>query len=309
MREPLKPRALPPGAQIYIASPASPAEPKRLERGMEELARLGYLSACHSNASDVQGYFAWSVEGRVEEFETALTKPEWNAIFCLRGGYGATYLLDHLDPRRWPAPKIILGHSDFTSLQVFLWQKRGWVTFFGPMVAAGFDAGPAGYDADTFMRAMTETRTGWSVCLQGEPLVGGEAEGVLLGGCLTLVETTLGTPWELDTAGSILLLEDRAMKPYQVDRALMHLKQAGKLKGVRGVVLGEFPESEPPEASGPTVRDVAQRIVGELGVPVVWGAAVGHTLRPMLTLPLGVRARLRAAGSPQLDILEPAVTA
>jgi muramoyltetrapeptide carboxypeptidase len=98
------------------------------------------------------------------------------------------------------------------------------------------------------------------------------------------------------------------MKPYQADRELMHLKQAGKLKGVRGVLLGEFPECEPPEAGGPTVREVAQRIFGELGVPAVWAAAVGHTSRPMLTLPLGVRARLRAAGNPQLDILEPAVT-
>jgi muramoyltetrapeptide carboxypeptidase len=124
-----------------------------------------------------------------------------------------------------------------------------------------------------------------------------------------LLETTLGTPWELDTAGSILLLEDRAIKPYQFDRALMHLKQAGKLKDVRAIVLGEFPESQPPVAGGPTVQEVARRILLESRVPVVWGAAVGHTSRPMLTIPLGVRARLRAAANPQLDILEPAVTA
>ncbi len=309
MPEPIKPPALQPGAQVYVASPASPAEPGQLERGLEELRRLGYRAAPRRSDSNAQGYFARPLDDRVEEFEAALERPEWRAVFCLRGGYGSTYLLDRFHLPRWPAPKIVLGYSDITSVQVFLWQKRGWVTFYGPMVAAGFDAGPAGYDADTFLRAVTETRGGWSVCLQGEPLFSGEAEGVLLGGCLTLLETTLGTPWELDTAGSILLLEDRAMKPYQFDRALMHLKQAGKLKDVRAIVLGEFPESEPPVAGGPTVQEVARRILEESGVPVVWGAAVGHTSRPMLTLPLGVRARLRAAANPQLDILEPAVTA
>jgi len=145
--------------------------------------------------------------------------------------------------------------------------------------------------------------------LQGVSLNAGVAEGVLLGGCMTLVETSLGTPWELDTSGAILLLEDRGMKPYQVDRGLMHLKQAGKLKNVRGIILGEFPESEPPIAGGPTVREVCQRILGELGVPLVWRAPIGHTSRPVLTLPLGVRARLCASGAGQLEILEPAVTA
>ncbi len=309
MRAPLKPPALQSGSQIYIASPASPADPERLGNGLAELARLGYRAAWQGGASGPQGYFARPLEDRIVELERALGGPEWSAVFCSRGGYGATYVLDGLDPDPWPAPKIVLGYSDITSLEIFLWQKLGWVTFYGPMVASGFDAGPeAGYDAASFTRAMTETRGGWSVGLHAESLVAGDVEGVLLGGCLTLVEATLGTPWELDTRGAILLLEDYAVKPYQIDRMLMHLKQAGKFAGVRGVILGEFPGSEPPVAGGPTARDVTRRILGELGVPVVWGAPVGHTPRPMLTLPLGVRARLRAAAT-QLDILEPAVTA
>jgi muramoyltetrapeptide carboxypeptidase len=126
---------------------------------------------------------------------------------------------------------------------------------------------------------------------------------------MTLVETTLGTPWELDTRDAILLLEDRGMKPWQVDRALMHLKQAGKFDGVRGFVLGDFPECEPPMNGSPSVRDVCARILGPLGVPIVFGAPVGHTMRPMLTVPLGVRARLQAGGEGALEILEPAVVA
>jgi muramoyltetrapeptide carboxypeptidase len=125
---------------------------------------------------------------------------------------------------------------------------------------------------------------------------------------MTIVEATFGTPWELDTRGAILILEDRGMKPYQVDRVLMHFKQAGKLDGVAGIVLGDFPDCEPPVTGSPTVRDVCSRILGDLGVPIVFGAPVGHTVRPMLTLPLGVNARLHAQGDGALEILEAAVT-
>src|SRR5215471_15214284 len=111
--------------------------------------------------------------------------------------------------------------------------------------------------------------------------------------------------WELDTAGAILVLEDRAMKPYQVDRALMHLKQAGKFRNIMGVLLGDFPECDAP-AGGETVCDVARRILAVLGIPVIWGAPVGHTSRAILTLPLGIAARLSSSGTGRLTILEPA---
>jgi len=126
---------------------------------------------------------------------------------------------------------------------------------------------------------------------------------------MTLLEATIGTPWELDTRDSILILEDRAMKPYQVDRVLMHLKQAGKFDGVRGIVLGDFPDSEPAVAGAPTVREVCARILRLLGVPIVFGAPVGHTDRPMLTIPLGIKARLDADGEGTLEFLESAVVA
>jgi muramoyltetrapeptide carboxypeptidase len=155
--------------------------------------------------------------------------------------------------------------------------------------------------------AVGKTDGGWKLSLKGESLVSGESEGRLLGGCLTLLQTTLGTPWELDTREAILLLEDRGMKPWQVDRALMHLKQAGKLDDIRGIVLGDFPECEPTVAGSPTVRDVCARILGELDVPIIFGAPIGHTSRPMLTIPLGVRGLLHAQGEGALEILEAAV--
>jgi muramoyltetrapeptide carboxypeptidase len=320
MFHPVKPAALGPGDAVRIVSLASPVDDESLERGCAELSRLGYVPKCdRDSVLASESYFAGTVSQRSVALKRALIEPDTKAIFCSRGGYGSNYLLDEL-ARNFETstpPKILLGFSDVTSLQTFFGQKLHWVSFYGPMVASGFDRGRAGYDQNSFCAALTQTTGGWTVDLQGDTLSGGGAEGILMGGCLTLLETTLGTPWEVDTADAILVLEDRGMRPYQVDRALMHLKQAGKLRNVRGIILGEFPECAATDG-GESVRDVAARILLPVEhrpchLPVIFGAALGHTTRPMLTLPLGVRARLSATASngtnsgTQLEILEPAV--
>jgi muramoyltetrapeptide carboxypeptidase len=319
MSQPLKPHALRPGDAIRIVSLASPVDEAKLDRGCAEIEHLGYVPRV--DRDDVlarDSFFAGPTSRRALALKQAFAEPDTRAIFCARGGYGSNYLLPDLSVAEAPAPKILLGYSDLTSLQLFLWQKLRWVTLYGPMIAAGFDEGAAGgYDRNSFCAAVSESAAVWPIDLQGETLTPGGAEGILLGGCLTLVETALGTPWELDTTDAILVLEDRGMKPYQVDRVLMHLKQAGKFRAVRGIILGEFPECHAPDG-GESVRDVASRILAPDGhgrghMPVVFGAAIGHTARPMLTLPLGVRARLTASAAAggkscgQLDILEPAV--
>ena len=315
MPNPLKPPALRPGDAIRVLSLSSPINEECLQRGCEEIVRLGFVAReDRPSLLARDGFFAGTADARLAALEEALTDPETRAIVCSRGGYGANYLLDDLriDAGR---PKILLGASDVTSLQIYLWQKFGWVVFYGPMAAVNLNQGPGaahGYIRASLLRALTETQTGWPIDLQGEALVAGhvnrQVQGILLGGCLTLIEATLGTPWELETEGAILLLEDRGMKPYQVDRSLMHLKQAGKLEAVKGIVLGEFPDCE--TASGDeSVRDVAKRLLAPLGVPIVWGAPVGHTIRPGLTLPLGVRAELSSEGRGMLRILEPACAA
>jgi muramoyltetrapeptide carboxypeptidase len=315
MTQPLKPPAVRPGDSVRVLSIASPVEEARLERGREELVRLGYAPTIDREAVlAADGFFSGSVAGRLAALKEALTESSSRAVFCSRGGYGTTQLLESLSVAL-AQPKIVLGYSDLTSLQIFLWQKFRWVTLYGPMVASGMDKGAGvtkGYDHQSLLRALTETKQGWTIDLSGESMLAGSAEGVLLGGCLTLIETALGTPWELDTNGSILVLEDRAMKPWQVDRALTHLIQAGKLRGVQGLVLGDFPECEGPDATE-TVKDVARRVLTPLAIPIVWGAPVGHTMRPMLTLPLGVRARLVAGeaesdATNKLEILGPAVS-
>jgi len=304
-----KPRALIFESVIGAIAPASPGKPEREAAGWEEVKRLGFQMAPRP-ALTSEGYFAGSAVARGAELTRALGNDAVDGIFAVRGGYGSNYLLEGLQAVSLAAPKALVGFSDLTSLQIYLWQKHRWASFYGPMIAAGLDGGAGaakGYDRESLLAAVGNTESGWNIGLRGEMLAGGAAEGRILGGCLTLVATTLGTPWELDTRDAILVLEDRAMKPWQVDRGLMHLKQAGKFAGVRGIVVGDFPECEPPVAGSPTVHDVCERILGPLGVPVVYGAPVGHTLRPMLTLPLGVRARLSAQGEGVLEILEPAV--
>jgi muramoyltetrapeptide carboxypeptidase len=304
-----KPRALPNAGQFVPFAPASPAEPLRIAAGVAELARLGFrVTECSAFAND--GYFAGTLASRRDEFTAALERDDIDALVGIRGGYGSNYILDGLEILTPANAKIILGFSDLTSLHIFLWERYRWVTFHGPMLAAGLDAGAGavnGYDQKSLLAAVQKTDGGWSLDLCGDSMVSGEAQGRLLGGCLTLVETTLGTPWELQTDGAILVLEDRGMKPWQVDRALMHLLQAGKFTGVRGIVLGDFPECESPVKGSATVHDVCRRILSPLGIPVVFGAPVGHTVRPALTLPLGVKARLSAKGAGSLEILEPAV--
>jgi muramoyltetrapeptide carboxypeptidase len=279
-----------------------------VKSGCDELARLGYAPKLHRDEVLAKhGFFAGSAESRCSALKTALTEKDTQAIVCTRGGYGSNYLLDCLRVEG-AAPKILCAFSDITSLHAYLWQKFHWVTLYGPMVAGGLDRGAnatEGYDPESFHRALTESKQGWSIALKGESISPGSAEGTLLGGCLNLVETTIGTSWELDTRGSILILEDRAMKPWQVDKALMHLKQAGKLGEITGMVLGDFPDSNPPQGTE-SVKDVVRRVLVPLGIPIVFGAPIGHTSRPMLTLPLGVQARLSTDGEGKLEILEPA---
>jgi muramoyltetrapeptide carboxypeptidase len=304
-----KAKALRKGAKVAVFAPASGAEQIEVTAGLAELRRLGY-EFTPVQLPGTEGYFAGSITARLDGFLKAMRHPEIAGLIALRGGYGANYLLDTDLAAELQTPKCVVGFSDLTTLLTYLWQECGWVTFHGPMVAAGLNRGADdshGYDEESFVQAVTNARSGWTLGLAGQSLVEGQGEGRVLGGCLTLLQTTLGTPWEIATDGAILVLEDRGMRPYQVDRALMHLKQAGKLRGVRGIVLGEFPDCEAAANGSPSVREVCERILRPLGVPMVFGAAVGHTRRAMLTVPLGVKGKLVARGEGKLEVLEAAV--
>jgi muramoyltetrapeptide carboxypeptidase len=305
----LKPRALRKGSKLAIVSPSSPADAGAIAAGISELRRLGFLVEEPAPLT-AEGYFAGGHKERLRQFRKAFAEKSTRGIVATRGGYGANYLIDLQLTTSLGAPKCLLGFSDLNILQLLLLEVRQWAGFYGPMVAAGFNHGAgqaSGYDEASFLRAVGETKGGWAIPLRGESLRGGNAAGRIAGGCLTMLQTTLGTGFEPDTDGAILVLEDRGMKPYQVDRALRHLQLAGKFKKVAGFLMGDFPDCEAAVPGSPSIREICEGILGPLKVPVVYGAPVGHTKRAMLTIPLGVRARLNAKGGGTLEILEPAV--
>ncbi|HET8923419.1 MAG TPA: LD-carboxypeptidase [Candidatus Acidoferrum sp.] len=305
-----KPKALGAGSRLGIFAPASPANSVEMIAGLAELKRLGFQVVSNQD-SRAEGYFAGPSLERMNSFIAGVNSTEIDGLVALRGGYGSNYLLDFDLEKNLSQHKSLIGFSDLTTLQIYLWQRCNWVTFYGPMVVGGLNSGSGamkGYDENSFLHAIRKTEAGWKLRLNGEPVLTGQAIGRVLGGAMTLVEATIGTPWELDTKDSILVLEDRGMKPYQVDRVLMHLKQAGKFEGVRGILLGDFPDGDPVVQGAPSIREVCARILRPLGVPIVFGAPVGHTTRAMLTIPIGIQARLDVEGEGTLEFLESAVT-
>jgi len=305
----LKPKALRAGSKLAIVSPSSPADHAAISAGIAELRRLGFRVDESAQLSP-QGYFAGGHKERLRQFRKPFMEKSVGGVVAARGGYGANYLIDLQLAKSLGGPKCLVGFSDLNIVQLLLLESRHWVGFYGPMVAAGFNSGadqPSGYHEFSFLQAVSETKAGWEIPLHGECLRAGSAAGRIVGGCLTMLQTTLGTGFEPDTEGAIVVLEDRGMKPYQVDRALRHLSQAGKFRKVSGFLLGDFPDCEPPAPGSPTIRKICEEILSPLKVPIVYGAPIGHTKRPMLTIPLGVRAKLRAKGEGTLEILEPAV--
>ncbi len=309
----IKPPALRPGDTVGVVAPASNVKRSELEAGCEALRRAGYRPFYFDSIIEQDLYFAGSVQRRTHELEEMFSREEVRAIVCARGGYGANYLLESLDLEKIKArPKIFVGYSDHTALLTYFSDAAGLVTFHGPMVAKDW-AHEGGVDMASSHSALAGTAA-WEPNLGAgsgaSGLVEGTAEGILYGGCLSILVASLGTPYEIRTEGTILFLEDLGEKPYQIDRMLMQLKLAGKLNGAKGIVFGEMRDCLQNANQGYTLQEVVLRIVGSLGVPVAYGVRSGHVTAGNITLPIGVRAGLTVrSGQVSLRILEAAVTA
>ena len=308
----IKPPALRRGDRVGIVAPASSFDPMLLEAGCAALRQMEYEPVFLENIFAHDLYFAGPVERRAREFQEMFARDDLQAVLCARGGYGANYLLPHLDldvVRR--NPKIFVGYSDLTCLLTWLLDAAGLVTFHGPMVSKDF-AGEHGVDEVSWLAA-TGGNPCWELASHHmfglNPLVPGRAEGVLYGGCLSILVASLGTPYEAQTEGKLLFLEDVGAKPYQIDRMLMQMKLAGKLKDVKGILFGEMMQCVQSPEQTYTLQEVVYRIVGDLGVPVAYGMRSGHVSRENVTLPFGVRAALTVAQETvRLEILEAAVS-
>ena len=306
----IKPAALQPGDIVGIVAPASDIKRESLEAGCEALRKLGYKPFYFDSIFDRDLFFAGSVQRRARELEQMFLRDEVRAVLCARGGYGSNYLLDVLNLEKIKAhPKIFVGYSDITALLTYFADVAGFTTFHGPMVTKDF-AHVDGVDLASWESALNGLSE-WALQPNSETkaLVEGSAEGVLYGGCLSILVASLGTPYEIRTAGTILLIEDVATKPYQIDRMLMQLKLAGKFADVRGIVFGEMLDCIQNRNQGYTLEDIVVRAVGELGFPVAYGLRSGHVSRGNITLPFGVRAALKVIdGRVELKILESATS-
>jgi len=306
----IKPPALQAGDTVGIIAPASHIKGELLQLGCDALRELGYKPFYVDSILDKDLYFAGSAERRARELEEMFAHDDVRAVVCARGGYGANYLLHTLNLEKIKAhPKIFVGYSDVTTLLTYILDSAGLVTFHGPMVTKDF-AHSDGVELGSWEAALTGA-SDWALNLGPETgarsLLAGSGEGILYGGCLSMLVASLGTPYEIHTAGTILFIEDAAEKPYQIDRMLMQLKLAGKFEGVRGLVFGEMLDCSQNNDQDYSLEDVVLRVIGDLGVPVAYGLRSGHVSRRNITLPFGVRAALnvgREEGS--LRILESA---
>jgi len=308
----IKPLALRPGDKVGIVAPASNIKREALEAGCSGLRRLGYEPVYSDSILDRDLYFAGSAERRVRELEEMFERDDIRAIICARGGYGSNYLLpglgsNALDLKTIAAnPKLFVGYSDLTTLLITFTDAANVVTFHGPMVTKDF-ATEDGVDLASWQNAVSGAAE-WEITGDSgaRSLVTGRADGILYGGCLSILVAALGTPCDINTTGTILFIEDIAAKPYQVDRMLMQLKFAGKLDEVRGIIFGEMLDCRQTPSQDYTLEEVVLRVVGDLGIPVAFGLRSGHVSRANITLPFGVKTHLEVGGKVKLKILESA---
>lgn len=300
----VKPPALATGSSISIVAPASFARKERIDSGEERLRKLGFAPRFTEHAL-ARGpmYFSGTREERLSDLHAAFADPETQAVMCLRGGYGSNYLLNGIDLEVFRAhPKLFFAYSDLTALQLYLLDQLGRPAFHGPMLAADFYL-EDGVHLPSFQASIA-----------GKPYTVGAAEGllalkpgttggVLYGGCLSILVAMLGTPWEPQTEGKLLFLEDVGEKPYRIDRMLWQLRAAGKFEGIKGIVFGEMLDCGDAEALDKAILNA----LDGLNVPIAIGLRSGHVSRQCVTLTFGVQAELKVGEETELSLLEAAV--
>jgi muramoyltetrapeptide carboxypeptidase len=309
----LKPPRLRKGDLIGIVSPASaPSAREKIDKGVQYLERLGYRVKVGQHVMAQYGYLAGTDEQRAQDLNDMLRDPAVRAVFAVRGGYGTPRLLDLVDYRAVRRnPKIVVGYSDLTALQLALFRKTGLVTFSGPMVGVEMWDNIDPFTEEHFWRVVTSSaRIGSLLNPDGERMIArnkGKASGALIGGNFALLASLLGTPYLPNLRKAILVLEDVDEAPHRVDRMFAQLHHAGITGSIAGLILGKFTDCVPSDPSRPylTIEQVLEDAVRRITCPVLMNLQYGHIARK-LTLPIGVRALVdtRSGG---VKVLEGAV--
>jgi muramoyltetrapeptide carboxypeptidase len=304
-----KPHVVPDDAQVAVVSPASTPQPERVERGLAALRALG-LAPQPGEHILTRGplYFAGTPQMRLDDLHHAYDDEEVRAIFSTRGGYGSNYLLDELDLDLIAEnAKPLIGYSDLTAMHLWLLDQIQLPAFHGPMLSADF-AREDGVHLASLRAALAGESYTVGAAEGLRTLHTGRARGTLYGGCLSILVALLGTPYEPQTEGKLLFLEDVSAKPYQIDRMLWQLREAGKLDGVRGIIFGEMLNCASPGAPPELLDEVILRTLEEFSGPIAIGLRSGHVSHRNVTLTLGVDAELTVQEEARLHLIEPALT-
>ena len=291
---------------IAVVAPGGPVDPGKLARGLARLSAAGFVPETAEGLLRREGYLAGDDRHRAGQMEWALTLPEARAVMAARGGYGTTRLLPLLDwGKAASRPRLLIGYSDITAVLAYVSTRLRLPAIHGPMAAADLAGRPDGHALDAFVRLVggnVTPREPWG--LSCERLRGGAAEGVLAGGCLSVLTALLGTPYEPDFRGSLLFLEDVREPSYRIDRMLTQWVQSGRLRKIAGIVAARIAPVRNGEEE--EIRRAFASAGKDLSVPVWYGFPAGH-VHPNYPLPFGVRARIDARG--RLFLLESPVAA
>ena len=305
----LKPRALRPGDRLAVVSPASPFNRDEFDRGVAEIRTLGFEAVYEESVFERKSYVSGSPATRAKAIRDAWNDPSIAGLIAARGGYGSAQvlpLLDREEARR--ACKAFVGYSDITAVLTFLTLGCGLVSFHGPMLDRRLSRGPDGYDRASFLKCLSNREPiGELTSASVETLRPGESAGTLLGGTLTQLLASLGTPFAFaPQAGYVLFLDEVGERPYRLDREVTQLRQAGLLAKASAVVIGQLPNCDEPSGEL-TARSVMADLFADFPGPVLIGFPSGHTTGPTMTLPFGVPCRVIADSRPRLVFEESAV--
>lgn len=295
----IKPRALQRGATIGIIAPAGPVnDPAAVQKGVKLLEDLGFNVSPGRHIWKQEGYLAGSDDQRLADLMDMFSNRQIEAILCLRGGYGSMRLLSKIDYRLIRQnPKIFMGYSDITALNLMFWQKCGLVTFNGPMLATDLGGNLSAYTLSSFIKTIIHpVPIGQISHPDNEPavtIVPGKARGVITGGNLTMVTATLGTPYEIETENALLVLEEVNEEPYRIDRMLQQLLLSEKLAAAAGVIFGRCLNCDAKQGNSLTLLEAIRHNLVGLGIPCIYGFATGHTVHKA-TLPIGITGTLDA---------------
>jgi len=297
----LKPKKLLKGDLIGIISPASsPDDLTLIESGVKYIEGFGYQTILGKNVGKIRGYLAGTDAERVDDIHQMFGDKKVKAIFCLRGGYGAFRLLDKIDYKVIRNnPKIFVGFSEITALQMAFLQKANLITFAGPMVIPNFSKEVSSYTEENFWRLITSSKKPGNVIFPDKDnlvaITPGVAEGNVIGGNLAVFNSLLGTKYLPDLKNKILLIEDISEPPYKIDRMLNHLRLNKVFKKLKGITLGSFVDCNETDEKKKTLSldEVFQHYFGDLKIPVVKNFSHIH-IKDFVSVPMGIKLKLNA---------------